>query len=228
MMPDQKLPRGSLRNAGKDGKFGKFGGRFVPAHVMPLTIELEAEYSKIRLYPALQSITDIAELTIQSVVVGDTRTMEGRLIEAVTTPWYEIIDFLKADPSLAFQIPPEKWEEIIARAYSKAGFSEVILTPRSGDNGRDIIATLRGIGTVRVIDQVKAYKPGHLVTANDVRSLYGVLIADGASKGFLTTTSDFAPKLPQDILLAPLIPSRLELINGQQLIARLIELAKER
>jgi restriction system protein len=58
---------------------------------------------------------------------------------------------------------PDK--EIIAGAYHRSGFDEVILTPRSGDHGRDVIAIKKGIGSIRVIDQVKAYKPGHLVTA---------------------------------------------------------------
>jgi restriction system protein len=65
----------------------------------------------------------------------------------------------------------------------------------TSDHGRDVIAVKRGLGFVRVIDQVKAYKPTHLVTADDVRALIGVLHGDGASKGFLTTTSDFAPRL---------------------------------
>jgi len=47
------------------------------------------------------------------------------------------------------------WEEIIAGAYKKAGFDEVTLTPRSGDLGRDVIAIKKGLGSVRVIDQVK-------------------------------------------------------------------------
>jgi Restriction endonuclease len=46
-----------------------------------------------------------------------------------------------------------------------------------------------------VIEQVKAYKPMHLVTANDVRALIGVLAGHGASKGCLSTTSDFAPMI---------------------------------
>jgi restriction system protein len=125
----------------------------------------------------------------------------------------------------AFQIPPSKWEEIIAGAYSKAGFDEVTLTPRSGDFGRDVIAVKRGL---RVIDQVKAYSPENLVTADDVRALIGVLHGDGASKGFLTTTSDFAPRLRTDPLILPFMPSRLELIDGKALITRLDALAKMR
>ena len=53
-----------------------------------------------------------------------------------------------------------------------------------------------------------------------------VLYADGAAKGFVTTTSDFAPRLMNDPLIAPLIPSRLGLINGSQLLERLVAIAK--
>jgi restriction system protein len=174
----------------------------------------------------VRSVTAISDLLLQAViVVGDKRT-EGRLIEAVAIPWFNIIDLLKKDPSVAFQIPAYKWEEIIAGSYRKAGFDEVILTPRSGDAGRDVIATMHAIGSIRVIDQVKAYKPGHLVTANDARALFGVLMLDGAAKGFLTTTSDFAPLLTSDPLLGPVIPSRIQLINGKTLLMRLEELAR--
>jgi len=150
------------------------------------------------------------------------------LIEAVTIPWFEIIDLLKKDPNIAFQIPARRWEEIIAGAYHRYGFEEVTLTPRSGDHGRDVIAVKGGLGSIRVIDQVKAYKPGRLVTADDVRALMGVVQGDNASKGVLTTTSDFAPLLRKDPLIIPFVPSRLELINGKTLLTRLEELAQKR
>ncbi len=154
--------------------------------------------------PDLRAVTATSSLVIQAVIVPGDRTNEGQLIEAVTVPWFEIIRLLQADPNAAFQIPPRKWEEIIAGAYKKAGFEEVTLTPRSGDHGRDVIAVKRGLGSIRIIDQVKAYKPNHLVTADEVRALMGVLHADTASKGFLTTTSDFAPGLRQDPFILPL------------------------
>jgi restriction system protein len=168
------------------------------------------------------------DLLLQTVIVFGDKTTEGRLVQSVAVPWFDIIDVLRNDPAAAFQIPAYKWEEIIAGSYTRAGFDEVILTPRSGDAGRDVIATIRGIGTVRVIDQVKAYKPGLLVTADDARALYGVLMLDGAAKGFLTTTSDFAPLLTKDTLLGPIIPSRIELINGKNLLSRLEELARKK
>jgi restriction system protein len=171
---------------------------------------------------------DTVSLLLKTVVVPGAKTEEGFLIEAVALPWFEIIELLKDDPSLAFRIDPRKWEEIVAGAYRKAGFDEVTLTPPSGDFGRDVIAVKHALGIVRVIDQVKAYAPHHLVTADDVRALLGVLEADKASKGFLTTTSDFAPKLPGDILLKPYMPARLELVNGKTLLARLEALARKK
>jgi restriction system protein len=116
---------------------------------------------------------------------------------------------------------------MVAGAYRAAKFDEVILTPRSADLGRDVIAVKHGLGTIRVIDQVKAYKPGHLVTANDVRALMGVLDPDGASKGFVTTTSDFAPGIATDPLIQRLIPRQLELVNGPTLFRRLKQLAAD-
>ena len=175
---------------------------------------------------ALLVKTPTVALLLQTVIIPAGKTNEGLLIESVTIPWFEIINLLSKDPTVAFQISHDKWEEIVAGAYSKAGFDVVTLTPRSGDFGRDVIAIKRGIGSIRVIDQVKAYKKGHLVTANDVRALMGVLEGDRASKGFLTTTSDFAPMLDKDPLITPFIPARLELINGTKLLKRLKDLAK--
>jgi restriction system protein len=176
---------------------------------------------------AFNVMRSTVSLLLQAVVVPGVKTDEGQLIEAVALPWFEIIAALSRNPSLAYQIKDRKWEEIIAGAYQRAGFDEVTLTPRSGDLGRDVIAVKRGLGTVRIIDQVKAYGPSHLVTADDVRALLGVLQGDKASKGFLTTTSDFAPKLRDDIFLKPFMPAQLELINGKMLLARLEELAKK-
>jgi restriction system protein len=173
-----------------------------------------------------QSIRDVADLLVQTIIVPGVETVEGSLVELVAIPWFEIVKILKNNPSEAFQIPSRKWEEIVAGAYRASGFEEVTLTPRSGDYGRDVIAIKKGLGTVRVIDQVKAYRPGHLVTAHDVRALLGVVQGDGASKGFLTTTSDFAPRLSADPLIAPFIPSRIELINGEKLLTRLQEIAR--
>ncbi|WP_292434095.1 restriction endonuclease [Methylobacter sp.] len=134
---------------------------------------------------------------------------------------------LEKDPSAAYAIDPYKWEEIIAGAYVAAGFDEVVLTPRSGDNGRDVVATKKGVGSIRIFDQVKAYKPGHLVTAEEVRALAGTLFAaQNVSKGVVTTTSDFAPRIETHDFVKSLIPYRLELKNRETLLQWLSELRR--
>ena len=220
---------GGPYNAGEELR-DVFEGHISSEIIDELVDELEGESYEWAAVPDLEPeprevlLTD--GLLLQSVIVPGERVPDGVLIQAVAIPWYEILKLLKEDPSAVFRIPPRKWEEIIAGAYKKAGFETVVLTPRSGDRGRDIIAEKRGIGRIRIIDQVKAYKPTHLVKADDVRALMGVLSADGASKGFLTTTSDFAPTLRQDPLIKPFIPSRIELVNGEALLKRLQEWAK--
>jgi restriction system protein len=56
----------------------------------------------------------------------------------------------------------------------------------------------------------------------------GVLALDpNASKGILTTTSDFAPRLLEDPRLAEALPHRIELMNGAALRKWLNDLVKK-
>lgn len=162
--------------------------------------------------------SDIPMLLLQGILTPYDNNPDGKLVHALVIPWQMIIKNLKKDWCLASQIPYEKWEEMVAAAYDRAGYDEVILTPRSGDHGRDVIAIKKGVGSVKIINSVKAYKPGHLVKHDDVRALAGVLNGDlQASKGIVMTTSDFAPGITKDPYLKPLMPYRLELMNGKAL-----------
>jgi restriction system protein len=157
-------------------------------------------------------------LVLESVIIPKTKSSEGLLIRSISLAWLSIVKAMSSDWSVAYQIPPRSWEEIIAGAYSRAGFDEVVLTPRSGDHGRDVIAARRGVGSLRILGSVKAFAPGHLVTKEEVHALMGVVALDqNASKGVFTTTSDFAPRLLDDPRLAAAVPYRLELMNGDAL-----------
>jgi restriction system protein len=170
---------------------------------------------------------DVATLVISSVIIPEKQISEGVLIRSTSEIWLEIVSIIGADWTQAYRLPPERWEELIAGAFKRAKYDEVILTPRSGDHGRDVIAIRHGIGTVKILGSVKAYGPRHLVTYDDIRALYGVVAADrAASKGIIATTSDFPPRVAADPFIAPLIPTRLELLNGTQLQTWLLELAK--
>jgi restriction system protein len=177
---------------------------------------------------ALRSLFETAapEFVLKAILQSDEPSSEGRLVRAVALPWFEIINWIRRDPTAAYKIDPRTWEEIIAGAYSEADFDEVILTPRSGDKGRDVVATKRGIGSIRIFDQVKAYRPGHVVTAEEVRAMLGVITGAGnVSKGVITTTSTFAPRLCEDEYIRNFIPYRLELKPRDALMEWLDQLA---
>ena len=165
------------------------------------------------------------DLLMQAIVMPVNKTAEGTLVDAFALPWLEIAKMFKADATFMYKLDWRKFEEFIAGAYKKAGFDEVTLTPRSGDQGRDVIAVKKGLGALRIVEQVKKYSPQNLVTADDVRALYGVLSLDpNATKGVVTTTSRFAPGIESDPLLAKAIPYRLELRDGAALTKWIDEL----
>lgn len=166
------------------------------------------------------------EVVLKALLQFGDPAKEGQLVRAIALPWFTILDYISRDPQNAYQIDSRAWEEIIAGAYSRAGFDEVILTPRSGDKGRDVIASKFGVGSIRIFDQVKAYRPGHVVTAEEVRAMLGVITGAGnVSKGVITTTSTFAPRVTEDEYLKPFIPYRLELKPRDVLLGWLNELA---
>jgi restriction system protein len=141
--------------------------------------------------------------------------------------WTEIVEQLSSDWARAYELAPAQWEELIAGAFNKANYDEVVLTPRSGDHGRDVIAIKHGVGCIKIIGSVKAYSPGNLVGYDDVRALLGVMSGErNVSKGIIATTSDFPPLIASDPFIGPFMPTRLELLNGKQLQEWLIALNK--
>jgi restriction system protein len=155
---------------------------------------------------------------VASVLIPEKKVHEGLLIASTSVVWREIIKKLGADWTAAYSIPAHTWEEIIAGGFKNFGYDEVILTPRSRDFGRDVIAIKKGFGSVKIIGSVKAFRPDHLVDQGHVRELAGVVGMDlNVSKGILATTSDFAPRMLEDELIKNVIPYRVELWNGEQL-----------
>lgn len=162
------------------------------------------------------------EILLQAqIVLKKSNVAEGEIVIASSIPWRAIYDRIKKDPQLLenFAKHPRQFEEFIAGAYDAAGWDEVVLTPRSGDGGRDVIAVKYGFGSIRFLEQTKAYSPGHLVSHNDVRAMLGVLTTDpNSSKGLITTTSDFQPTVRLSPEFRPFLPHRLELKNGKELV----------
>jgi restriction system protein len=128
------------------------------------------------------------------------------------------------------QMDWRKWEEIIAGAWERTRvFDEVILTSRSGDKGRDVIATKSGHFSIRIFDQVKANNSDRLITEDEVLKMLGILDRErNVSKGYITTTSNFAPGVYKDKNLALYMPHRLELKPRDELLAWLKDISRAR
>ena len=172
-----------------------------------------------------QQVIELPRITIKTIVTFGSRDTEGQVVEAVGDLWFEIIRIFQCDPQAIYKFDWRQWEEIVAGAWRQAGFDEVKLTPRSGDRGRDVIATNHDGSSIRLFDQVKAYSPGHVVTADEVSAMLGRLTSQGnVSKGIITTTSEFAPRLMDDPDIKRLIPYRLDLKAKDDLLKWLKEL----
>lgn len=208
----------------KDGRTGiaEFGNKD-RAQVMKLAFGALLARS---LPVALDQATITVPLSISSIIIPSHRTTEGVLLRSTAALWDEIVAKLADNWEVAYELPPERWEELIAGAFQKEGYDEVTLTDRSGDFGRDVIAVKHGVGCIKIIGSVKAYKRGLLVPYDAVRSLVGVLAGEqNASKGIITTTSDFPPRIAKDRFIAPFMPTRLELLNWKDLKRWLAKLA---
>lgn len=148
-------------------------------------------------------------------------TSEGHLVTAVSVPILRIFAELERNPSLLFEFSkdPTAFEQFIAGAYDLDGW-EVTLTPRSGDLGRDVIATKTSFPRIRIMEQCKAFSRTRKVNQNDVRAMIGVLSSDpGATKAIITTTNEFAPGVASDPGIQGLLPYRLELRDGAGLLS---------
>jgi len=79
---------------------------------------------------------ELPELLVPAgiVAIGDS-VPEGQLIEAVMLPWFDIINALERDPSYLHQLDWRRVEELIAGAYTRDGWPEVILTPVAATEG---------------------------------------------------------------------------------------------
>ena len=148
-------------------------------------------------------------------------TEEGNQIKAVSTGWDLLRSELLLDPKFRFGFPsrPSQFEEFIAGLYVRNSWDHVILTPRSGDKGRDVIAEKRSGLRARVLEQAKAYSPRTRVTHNHVRAMAWVVCNDSqGTSGRITTTSTFGPTITTGGEFASILPARLQLRDGAAFI----------
>lgn len=98
---------------------------------------------------------------------------------------------LQRNPENLRQLPPRKFEEMVAAMLEKQGYS-VELTPASKDGGFDIyVARKEALGSFLYLVECKRFTPPNKVGVHLVRALHGVVQKVRANAGMLVTTSFF-------------------------------------
>lgn len=121
---------------------------------------------------------------------------------------------------LLYKMPPRAFELLIGDLLSEAGYEDVEVTARSGDEGIDVRARLTagGIADVNAAIQVKRYNKKNVQTPT-IRELRGSLDPDEI--GVVITTSGFSSGAKEEAQKASRTP--IKLINGTDLVELLVQ-----
>jgi hypothetical protein len=153
------------------------------------------------------------------------RVPDGEVVDVDPEAFTDFINDLTLDYEILRRMSPRDFERAIAAVYAKTGrFDRVILTPGSGDEGRDVILEAAEWDGRRTIVELKRYRRRR-VSAEMVNSLIGVLTGelDGSRATFLTTSS-FAPRLQKHRSIRQALSSRgLDLLDLVQLVEGCIQ-----
>lgn len=113
------------------------------------------------------------------------------LIKGVSILSNALLNKIKKDKKLLYQIHPRIFEELVAEIFSSVGFS-VELTKRSRDGGKDIVAIKYDLGIPsRWVIECKRFINKNKIDIKLVRELFGVKQAGNYQQAVLVTTSSF-------------------------------------
>lgn len=111
-----------------------------------------------------------------------------------------MISYFAKYPEKMYEMPPRKFEELIAAIFGNHGF-KVYLTPETRDGGYDILAIQKNeiTGENSYLVECKRYKPENKIGVGIIRQLLGVVEDQRANMGILATTS-FLTKPAEEII----------------------------
>jgi hypothetical protein len=149
------------------------------------------------------------EAEAQLVEIAPPETVDA--LRAVQFAPIVLLDRALRHPGMMREMDPRTFEAFIASLIEQLGFEDVTLTPSSGDEGRDVLATQRIHGlTILFAFECKRYAPDRPVGPQFARALLGTIShgATRANKGVLVTTSRFTPAARSFILTEPSLEGR--------------------
>lgn len=143
--------------------------------------------------------------------------MEGELFSLVNKVERNIY-VISDDPDRVYDLTPAEFEELVAEVFRRNGF-EVMVTPKTRDGGKDIIASynMNGIPCMLIIE-CKRYAPKKKVGVGVVRALHGTQQAEHYGKAVVVTSSSFSRDAQQ---FASGLRDMIVLVDRNQLMAML-------
>ncbi|MEK6408928.1 MAG: restriction endonuclease [Acidobacteriota bacterium] len=118
---------------------------------------------------------------------------KDRIVRVDHLPFRVFAEILR-EPRRMRDLSPRQFEAFVAEILDQLGFRDVILTPRSGDGGRDVIAAKEVNGIpLTFYFECKKYAENNKVQLATLRALLGVVAHESRSAniGVLVTTSEF-------------------------------------
>ena len=122
---------------------------------------------------------------------------------------------------LTQKLTPAAFERLVQRLLRESGFTQVVVTGRTGDGGIDGrgIARIPGLMSFHVLFQCKRYKGS--VSASEIRDFRGAMVGR-ADKGLFISTGTFSPAAVKEATRDGAPP--IDLIDGNELADKLREL----
>ncbi len=131
------------------------------------------------------------DILFEDLLASSIPSVQKEILTLSTEFWNSMLAELMRNPKSIFDLPPRKFEELVAEMLTRDGFS-VTLTPETKDGGKDILALNKtSLGNHLFLVECKRYAPERPVDISIVRALYGVVEAEKANAGILVTTSYF-------------------------------------
>ncbi|MGH8784343.1 MAG: restriction endonuclease [Cupriavidus necator] len=132
----------------------------------------------------------------------------------------ESYDPYRAVPDQLLELNDKEFEILITHLLAALGFEGAEHTGKTGDGGVDATGELNvaNLAKMKLFVQVKRYKLGIKIKANDVKALRQSIPSGG--QGAFITTADFQ-NAASDIALEQGFP-RIGLVNGRQLVDLLV------
>ncbi len=144
-----------------------------------------------------------------------TKSTEPLAEQAVKTTAATPNDYRADVIELLINLPPAGFERLSQRLLREGGFTQVVVTGRSGDEGIDGYGTLQinPLVSFKVLFQCKRFRKS--VSPSHVRDFRGAM-AGRADKGIIITTGAFTAEARREASRDGVPP--IELIDGEKLI----------